>query len=434
MTLTFGFVTLATDIPQGLMARETAVELEDQLRCWLSELSQSPGRIALLLNANPGSRSVAGYLDTLEEICQQPLTWRCTARQLVSFSGCLSQLMDGVQAITLTGSGSSEYAGACVHLGLREDLAILADTVPAGLILTHGSIAIPAVRPGLLISLARSGDSPESITAIQRLLATEPDIRHLVITCNPEGRLARESRTNPRVKALILDSRTNDRGLAMTSSFTNMALAARLIGRLEAPQRCVEIADRLASIAQHILLQRADEIGAFATGDFRKALFLGSGPAFGAAREGALKMLELTDGRVATMAESPLGLRHGPMSWVDPQAAVVLFLSSNPIVRAYECDLLAALDNNRVGLRRIIVGDAVPASICNASTLTIECDGLSDIGDSHSTIAYVLVAQLLAFFRSLHEGLKPDTPSESGVISRVVPKFKIHSAPAGDTQ
>jgi D-galactosamine 6-phosphate deaminase/isomerase len=42
----------------------------------------------------------------------------------------------------------------------------------------------------------------------------------------------------------------------------------------------------------------------------------------------------------------------------------------------------------------------------------------------------VIVAQLLGFFRCLREGLRPDSPSESGIINRVVQSFTLH-VPAG---
>ena len=52
-------------------------------------------------------------------------------------------------------------------------------------------------------------------------------------------------------------------------------------------------------------------------------------------------MLEMNAGEVWTLAESYLGLRHGPMSAIRPDTLVVAFLSSDPLVRAYERDLLA---------------------------------------------------------------------------------------------
>lgn len=406
----------------------------EKIEAWLARLSQGGSRLAALLRSSPQDQERLGFTDTLGEICQQPLTWSETARSLAAQQSLLANLLHGCQSVVFTGSGSSEYAGACLHLGLRTQLGIPAETVPAGLILTHPATALPPLRPALLVSIARSGDSPESCAALNLCLRDQPDVRHLVITANPNGRLALEHADDPRVAVILLDERTCDRGLAMTSSFTNLVLAGGFLACLDAPNRYIAIADRLAAVASDILSRQADALASFADAPFYKAVYLGSGSAFGAAREGALKMLELTAGRITTMPETPLGLRHGPMSWVDRDTAVVCFLSSDPTIRLYESDLLRELDAKQIAPHRLIVGDSIPADLITPTTTAIECPGLAEVGDTHAQLAYVVAAQLVAFFRSLKEGLRPDNPSESGVISRVVGQFRLYTGGAEQSQ
>jgi len=157
-----------------------------------------------------------------------------------------------------------------------------------------------------------------------------------------------------------------------------------------------------------------------------RAVFLGSGARFGAARETSLKMLEMTAGRVSTLCETYLGLRHGPMSYIHEDSLIVAFLSSDSVLRAYEVDLLRELDHKDLGLLKIIVGENVPQELVRKDDVVVECPGLKELGDENSSIIDVLVGQLLAFFRCMHEGLRPDSPSESGVISRVVQSFTLH--------
>jgi len=164
---------------------------------------------------------------------------------------------------------------------------------------------------------------------------------------------------------------------------------------------------------------------AAATG-FRRAVFLGSGSRFGAARESALKMLEMTGGRVGTLCETYLGLRHGPISYIHEDTLVVCFVSSDPRLRAYESDLIRELDRKELGLAKVIVGENVPARLCRQGDTVIECPGLAEIGDENAPVLDVIVGQLLATFRCLEEGLRPDAPSESGVIHRVVESFPVH--------
>ena len=160
---------------------------------------------------------------------------------------------------------------------------------------------------------------------------------------------------------------------------------------------------------------------------FKRALFLGSGARFGAAREAALKMLEMTAGRVTTMSETYLGVRHGPMSYVHEDALIVCFLSSNSALRAYEMDLIRELNRKELGLVKVIVGEKIPSELLRDADVALECPGLIAVGDDNATLINVLAGQILGFFRCMEEQLRPDSPSEDGVISRVVQSFALHT-------
>ena len=187
------------------------------------------------------------------------------------------------------------------------------------------------------------------------------------------------------------------------------------------------LCERLGRIASELMRSKFDVLARIAAADFHRAVFLGSGSRFAAAREAALKMLELTGGRVTTVCETYLGLRHGPMSYVHDDALLVCQLSSDRTTRAYELDLLRELDRKRLGLLKVIVGENIPDSVVRNGDETIECRGLSGLGEDDDLAIHVLVAQLLAFFRCLEEGLLPDSPSEEGIINRVVEKFPLHA-------
>lgn len=371
---------------------------------------------------------MAGYVHTLREIFQQPSTWLDTCHRVMAGAAGIHRLMDGIASLALTGSGSSLYAGECVRLALRHDLGVTVEAAGAGTLLTEGGAALPSARPCLLVSMARSGDSPESVAAVSLLLGAEPEIRHLVITCNSAGRLHTTYRDNPRVHVMVLDDRTNDRSLAMTSSLTNMALAARFLGMRRRTDGYGLLCERLSRACGHLLAAAPDPLARVAGTRFGRAVFLGSGSRLGAAREAALKMLEMTDGRVPTLAETYLGVRHGPMSFIHDDTLVVCFLSCDPLLRAYESDLLRELDRKRLGLAKVIVGERIPAALLRPGDTPIECPGLPEIGDRNAPLLDVAVGQLLAFFRCLAEGLRPDAPCESGVISRVVESFPLHAA------
>jgi tagatose-6-phosphate ketose/aldose isomerase len=373
--------------------------------------------------------SEGGHLATLTEILQQPSTWRKTAKQVAAALPALVESFAGLQAYVLTGSGSSEYAGDCVRPFLQRRLKATVQTVGSGTILTDGVDLLSPSRPALMISFARSGDSPESLGALEKVVSIDPSIRQLAITCNREGQLARRAAEGADLQAIVLDEKTNDRSLVMTSSFTNMVLAALSLGFRGAGTEYVQFADVLSSCAESLLQQSFKKLPAIANLTFHRAFYLADASAYGAARESALKMTEMTAGRVMTASETYLGLRHGPMSAVDSHTLLVCFLSSDPIRRSYECDLIEEVNAKQLGIAKVIVGADIPTELLRKDDLALDLPGFGAAGDDGAAILHVLVGQVLAFYRCMHEGLRPDAPSASGVINRVVQKFHLHGIP-----
>ena len=394
---------------------------------WLCALAKEQTRAGELFSRPEEEQKRIGYFHTIQEICQQPWTWMRTCERMIASRERLIQDVAGIRSLVLTGSGSSEYAGDCVRLPLRNELGICTESISGGALLMHGKKIQPPGRPGLLVSLARSGDSPESSGAVELLMDTEPEYRHVVVTCNEKGSLARTWRDHENVHVITLPGETHDKSLVMTSSFTNLLMAARFLGMLERPDEYRQLCGRLGQITAELIRDKFDILAKIASTGFRRAVFLGSGSRFAAAREAALKMLELTSGRVATLCETFLGFRHGPMSFVQDDTLIVCGLSCDSTMRAYELDLLRELDRKRLGLCKVIIGENIPDSAVREGDEVIECRGLTEIGDEEAPTVDVVVAQLLAFFRCLEEGLQPDSPSEGGVINRVVEKFPLHT-------
>lgn len=392
---------------------------------WLAALASVPGEIGTLLRPAWAEQLERGYGHTLREICQQPITWLETAARMRGLAPLLRPSVEGAAGVVLTGSGSSVYAGECVAPCLQEALGVPVTAVPAGLILTHPETCLPPSGPFLVVSLARSGNSPESRAVVDWLLECRPQARHLFITCNSGGALATRYRERPEVRAVVLDEKTDDRSLVMTSAFTNLALAARALGVLPDPAACEARTLGLARAAAGLLREETDALARVARSGFGSVVYLGSGCRLGSAREAALKMLEMNSGDVWAFAESYLGLRHGPMSALRPDTLLVAFLSSDPLVRAYEADLLRELDRKGLGARRVVFGSGLPPDLAaSPDTLLVDCAAGSR--DEDLTLLDALVGQLLGFFRCLAAGYRPDSPSEDSVITRVVSGFEIH--------
>ena len=410
-------------------------ELEQELITWRRHVSSQVPVIAELLDATEDERTKGGYGQTIEEIVQQPVTWLDTAARAVDQRSALQTLLGrdryetGIRSLMLTGSGSSLYAGECVAPALQSELDLPVRAIAGGDLLTHPRAAVLPGRPSLLVSIARSGNSPESAAAVENLLQAETDCRHLFVTCNKQGRLAVGYRDDPRTQALILHERTNDRSLVMTSSFTNMVLAARSLGFLDRPSLYQETVHRLRGIAGHLMIRYAQPLAAAARDDYGFALYLASGCRFGAAREASLKMMEMSAGRTRTMVETYLGLRHGPMAAIHDDTLIVCFLSGDALARAYEIDLIHELNRKSLGRRKVIVGEEIPDELLRDGDVAVECPGMKQAGDDNVAVIDVLAGQLLALYHCLAIGLRPDSPSPEGVISRVVGDFQIHTPP-----
>jgi tagatose-6-phosphate ketose/aldose isomerase len=410
-------------------AADVDTRLRGSVDDWLALVGSRSVDVGRLLAARPEEQDRGGYRHTLREISHQPLTWLETAEnvpaRLGAIEAALASVRDGQRGtIVFTGSGSSLYAGECLSPALQERLRLPVHAVAAGEVLTHPAGWLPPSGPCLLVSLARSGNSPESCGVLDSLRDTE--VRHLVITCNGAGRLATSYGGDARVTTVVLNDKTHDRSLVMTSSFTNMVLAGQILGLTRDAGAYRARGEALARAGAEILLRHADALARVARAEYRSAVYLGSGCRYGSARESALKMLEMTAGEVTTFPETYLGLRHGPMAAVGPDALVVCFVSADPVVRAFELDLIRELDRKKLGASKVLVGHGLPADVVGPRDLVVDVAGLEAVPDEAAPVLDVLVGQLLAFFRCLTIGLRPDMPSDDGVISRVVEDFAIH--------
>jgi tagatose-6-phosphate ketose/aldose isomerase len=408
----------------------SAAAASESIDAWLSALAAAPPFDALL-SASAAEQRSRGYGDTLREICQQPLTWPNTADTMSAAAEPVRRALDAggiadrTGSIVLTGSGSSFFGCECAAAFLQESLGVPVRAAPAGAILTHPRATLPPSGRYLAVSLARSGDSPESAAVVERLLGRD-GVSQLLITCNADGALARRFGSTSGVACIVLPTETNDRSLVMTSSFTNLVLAARaLAGAGDTHRRS---AARLGAAARTILSRKASAIATLARRALPSAVYLGSGGRLGSAHEAALKMLESTAGRVVTLSDSFLGLRHGPMAAVSPDSLIVAFLSSDPIVRAFERDVLLELRRKGLGRWRLVVGERIPSELTpEREDLHVESEVDGALDDGELTLIDALIGQLLAFFRCLEIGGRPDAPSSSGAIRRVVERFAIHA-------
>lgn len=389
-----------------------------------------------LLRLPAGEKLNRGIAHTPQEIAQQPDTWQLT-RSIVEPR--LGEMRDFLEAsgirggsgrrpiVFLIGAGTSDYIGQCLHHLLRQQWQCEVVPVPSTSLLTDFGESLVADQDYLWISFSRSGDSPEGVAILERALETMPRIRHLMVTCNGEGRMIRSIAGSPHALGVVLDDATNDRGLAMTSSFSNMVLAGQMLAHAWSFEHYVPVYASIVEAGRAFLPVAARTAVEMAQQGYRRACFVGSAALAGAALESALKLLELTAGKVKTMSETTLGLRHGPMAALDEKSLLVGFLSSSEPRRSYELDLLRDVGKKNVVHSRLAV------YACGGDALTPEdADGMVapdqhwTIPDLYRPVVDVIFGQMLGLFFSIELGCHPDSPSPDGVISRVVQNVGIY--------
>ena len=392
--------------------------------------------LAELLSLPESEKVTRGLVHTPAEIAQQPETWKSTfvlfRKRLPEISEFLSSA--GLNAasgarptVFLIGAGTSDYIGQSLAYLFRKVWQCEVTAVPSTDLLTHAEELIIPERKYVWISFSRSGDSPEGVAVIENARQQHPDIQHVVISCNASGRMIKGNASKPQVLSICLDDVVNDRSLAMTSSFSNMVVFGQCLAHWDDIERYEPVLLQLVNSGKSLLPMAADCAATLAREPYTKACFIGSGPLKAVAKESALKLLELTAGKVVTMSESALGLRHGPMAALDSETLFVCFLSGNKRVQEYERNLLEEIGSKRLVTTRVVVAGNMTAGMNSLAEHNLAPAVPIAVADDYSPAVDVIFGQLVGLFFSLRWNLRPDCPSPNGAISRVVQNVSIHS-------
>lgn len=372
---------------------------------------------------------------TAREIQQQPRLWKDSFRRVLKHRTELDNFLDQAYAIPdleiiLTGAGTSAFIGEILAGPFQLYTKKKASAYPTTNLITHPQHYFDSDRPLLLISFARSGNSPESMAAVDIANQYCRKIYHLIITCSPSGRLALNTGRHPSF-VFLLPEKANDQGLAMTGSFSCMLLAGLLIARIKELPLLEQQVDQLCAYGERILSHYTEDIRKAARLGFDRAVFLGSGPLYGTAHESHLKVQELTDGQTICKFDSFLGLRHGPKVVISPSTIILYLFSNDHYVHQYETDLVRSINRGEKGLYQIAISEHAGKDKGMADlSIVLSPDETSSLHEDFLSICTVVPAQLLGFFKSLELGLEPDQPSRNGTITRVVQGVTIYPTPA----
>lgn len=390
---------------------------------------------------------------TAQEIALQPQLWDDAAATVQRRRAEIDEwlrpyLEDPRLRIILCGAGSSSFVGQTLAPWLSGQLRRRVEAVATTDLVGRPDAYLAEDVPTLMISFSRSGGSPESAASIDLGSQLLGECRHLVLTCNPEGDLARFATGNPDMLCLQLPDQACDRGFAMTGGYTSMQVSCAGIFAPDPEQL-----DGAIRSGRFVVENLAARARALAKGAFERLVVLGAGCLRATAREASLKVLELTNGGVVPLSDTPLGFRHGPKCIVNRGTCIVLLASAAPYTARYDLDLLREIcADGRAGMIVVLHGDhrragrgakgARPAHPITPDVLArLRESGRTEIvsvaGEDGNRLAtgiddfwlslpYLVFCQMLAFFKARELGVPVDNPCPSGEVNRVVQGVTIH--------
>ena len=386
----------------------------------------------MIFDRNEEQWKEVGSYWTSKEIFQQPETWLKTLNQVKAEKESIKALIEKVTSqddydIILTGAGTSEFVGNSIFPYLSPLNNFKVKSYGTTDIVACPEDYISRTKPTLLVSFGRSGNSPESVAAVEAANEVCENIHHLFVTCNHDGALSKYAVGKDNCYAINLTPETHDQSFAMTSSYSNMYLATVLsfnIDKLDELEPIVkDIADKTSKFHQTNYETCKKIVDEF---NFQRIVYLGSNCLKGVSQESALKICELTAGKIMTTFDTTMGFRHGPKSVVCPGSLEVVYLSDDPYTRQYDVDIVKEMAPERNGNKILVVSSYDDPSVKDLGDYFISFDNEKRYNNVYLGLEYVNVAQIIAVYKSLKCGVQPDTPCPSGTVNRVVKGVNIY--------
>lgn len=360
---------------------------------------------------------------TYNEIKQQPEMWQKTfdiiQERQAAFKDFIEQMVKNNSTkrlkVLFTGAGSSAYVGDVARMARNIDhlTEFEFESVPTTHFVTNPEVYINDETAYLIVSFARSGNSPETKATVEIANQLTDHAYHLFVTNNKDGFLGQSQETD-HVFKIVLPDETNDKSLAMTSSFSSMLFAVYVLFGGSFNASFFDIAKQNFKWLE----AQADKVSEL---DFSKVFYVGTGLIGELTKEVSLKLNELTAGQIEIARETTLGFRHGPKAGLSDDAIFIMLRSNNDYIRQYEADIIAEVGQVKDKYHTLILD-----SQANDDEHAITLPQSESLTDLELALQYLIFGQLLAAKKSVALGLNPDNPSPDGFINRVVKGVTIY--------
>ncbi len=367
---------------------------------------------------------------TYREITQQTQLWKETLDYVLQCEKaiddflCFSLKKNKAVVVVFTGAGTSQFIGdiACEYFSNQKKKKLYGVNVYFESKATTNIITSPPQysMPVVLVSFSRSGSSPESLSAIRKVMKENKQVYNLIITCNPSGKVSKELEKEKNILILKFP-KANDVGFAMTSSFSCMLLISYFIFLFTKKKRreLYKQMEDVITVSNTVI--QSKELQSVSQKQFERIIYLGSGILGELCKESALKLLELTAGKIPVSCNTPLGFRHGPKSFINSKTLIVVFVSSDKYIQKYDRDIIKEILSDRIGEVFVVIPKNKDKRKLNSFIQFSH-----DFPDYLAVFPCVLFSQILAVRKSCLLKITPDNPFPNGIVNRVVQGVTIY--------
>ncbi|ALD66917.1 SIS domain-containing protein [Spiroplasma cantharicola] len=364
--------------------------------------------------------------NTVKEILQQSVIWKKIEKNI---DKNIKNLMSHLESfkdykIIFSGAGTSEFIGqALAPYFYKKGLNVF--SIATTDIVANPLNFLKKEEKTVIISFARSGNSPESIATFNIANKLIDQVYHLIITCNKDGQLVKLASTNKNTQIFLLPNEANDKGFAMTSSYSGMTFSAFLILDLLLKNNNKSSIEKLCNDFDKSLKLIEENIEKIELQENDRVVYLGSSEFKGFSNEASLKLLELTQGKIPCFYNGVLAFRHGPKSILNKNTTVIIFMSKDNYSRKYEIDLLKEIALEKVVKNLVVLDNTECSEVKKYASIYLNFEN-QNLNEIFIGLNYILFAQILSLITSIKLNINPDNPCPSGEVNRVVKGVIIH--------
>src|SRR6476620_3399534 len=308
--------------------------------------------------------------------------------------------LKSVKRLTIVACGTSYYAGLVAKYWVEQFARVPVDIDVA----SEFRYRAPVLEPGgLALFISQSGETADTLAALRHARAEQQRIA--VVVNVPTSSMAREA-------DLLLPTHAGPEvGVASTKAFScqlavlaaNLARAKGRLSREDEQEIVAHLQEAPAAI--NAALNHDDDIAAMAhlIAPARDVLYLGRGPDYPMALEGALKLKEISYIHAEGYAAGEM--KHGPIALIDDAVPVIVLAPSGPL---FEKTVSNMQEVRARGGRIVLISDAAGlASAGEGCMATIE---MPQVHPLIAPLVYAVPVQLLAYHTAVLKGTDVDQP------------------------